>query len=186
MNGLGPAPPIGAEIREQWRIVNEVLDELYFKPAMLPGVGYFDAGANLATNVIPGCSTVEFTKAGAALGWRTEWRRRVRWRNAAVRVTITYSAVAGSTNNFHIDLRTREHAAGDVHPVGNMFTVSFTVPGPAVANTEMSYVYVSPGVAINGAKPNLTLVLARNPVAADDTNANSLHVLSVEWEVIPL
>lgn len=174
------------EARENVRVISEVLDELYFKAAMVPGLGYFDAGINLATNVIPGCSTVEFTKAGGPVAWRTEWRRRARWRNAAARVTITYSAAVGSANAFHLDLRTRESAAGDVHIVPNILAAAIVIPGPAVAFAEMSYTYVSPGVAINGAKPTLTLAISRNPVAADDTNANSLHILSVEWEIIPL
>ena len=186
MKGIHPDPEYKPAKRENLRVTAEVLEELYFKPAFSAGDGYFDAGINLASNVIPGSSTVEFTNAALAIAWRCEMRRRARWQNAAVRVTITYSAAVGSVNPFHVDLRTREHAPGNVLATANILVAGLTLPGPAVAFTEMSYVYVSPTAAINGAKPNLTFAVARNPVAADDTNANSLHVLSVEWEVIPL
>lgn len=70
--------------------------------------------------------------------------------------------------------------------MADVLLAGITLPGPAVAFTEMSYVYVSPTAAINGAKPNLSFIHTRNPAAADDTNANSLHILSAEWEIIPL
>lgn len=186
MKGLNPNPKTDQELRENLRVLTELSEELYFKPTMMAGLGYFDAGINLASNIITGSSTVEFTKGAAAPAWRAEWRRRARWRNAGVRVTITYSAAVGSTNTFHVGLRTREHTAGDVLATANILAADIAIPGPAVAFTEMSYVYVSPGVAVNGAKPGLTTAIFRNSAAGDDTNANSLHVLSVEWEIIPL
>lgn len=184
MIGLHPFPRTDAEDRENWRTLIEVADELYFKPTMVPGTGYFGAGVNLS--VATGTASVEFTNGAAVAAWRAEMRRRSRWRNARVRITITYTAVAGSTNGFHLAVILREHGPGDVIPGTAMLATGFTMPGPAVALTEMAYTYVSPGVAVNGAKPGLAFVVARDPTAADDINANSLHVLSVEWEILPL
>jgi len=185
MKGLHPFPKSDSEHRENLRVQTEVLEELYFKPTFYAGDGYFNGGTLLTSNVVPGNSTVEFPAAGQPT-WRNEHRRRARWQNAAIRLTITYTAIAGSTNPFVVALRTREHQPGDVLATANILAARLVLPGPAVANTEMSFVYVSPAAAINGAKPNVTFSVFRDKTDAADTNANSLHVISAEWEVIPL
>jgi hypothetical protein len=187
VKGIHPFPKSDAEERENWRVFSDISDELYFKPTFYAGDGACSQGAAFVSNVLPGDSTVEFpAAAGLIPTWRTECRRRARWRNARVRITITYSAIVGGVNPFVLGLRTREHQAGDVLATANILAVRLVIPGPAVAQTEMEAVYVSPAVAINGAKPNLTFAFFRDKTDAADTNANSLHVLSVEWEVIPL
>lgn len=174
------------EARENLRVTAEVLDELYFKPTFYAGDGFFTAGVNLACGTVPGCSTVEMLNGGAAAFWRIERTRRARWQNAAVRVTIRYTATVGTKDAFHVDLRTREHGPGDLLPTTSILVAGLTLGGALVANTEMVLVYVSPAAAIYGAKASVTFSLSRDPTAVDDVNVNSLHILSMEWEVIPL
>ena len=174
-----------AELRENFRTLNEVLDELYFKPAFYPGDGTLLNGALFDASVINAAASVEFPAAGVP-GWLNERVRRSRWQNAQIRLTLSYTATVGSTNNFWLSFAIREHGAGTVHPAANLIAVGVAIPGPAIAKTELSFVYVSPGVAINGALRGLTFGLARDKTNAGDTNVNSLHVLSAEWEILPL
>lgn len=188
MKGLNPNPKTDQELRENLRVLTELSEELYFKPTFYAGDGSTSAGAVFVSTTVPGVSTVEFPAAGQP-AWRTHRVRQARWQNAAVRITLRYTAVVGSTNNFVLWLKTREHDTGNVFgtaSVPDLFSQKLVLPGPAVANTEMVAVFVSSGSAINGAKPGVSFIHFRDKTDAADTNANSLHVISVEWEVIPL
>lgn len=173
------------ELRENLRVTAEVLEELYFRADLHVGDGTVSAGALFDSAVVPGLTTVEYPAAGSPT-WRVDRRRRARWQRAAIRLTLVYTATAGSTAPFVFDLRTREFAAGDVMPPADILSVNFLLPGPAIANTLLSFVYVSPGVAVNGAKPGLDFRMMRTKGDVRDTNANSLHVAEALWQILPL
>lgn len=185
MKGLNPFPASPAEFRENLRVETEVLEELYFRPTFYAGDGLVASGALLSCGVVPGSSSVEFPAAGTPV-WRIERRRRARWQAATVRVTITYTAIAGSVNPFVFNLRTREYGPGDVLATANILAVRLVLPGPAVANTVMEFVSAPAATAINGAKANMMFTAFRDKTDAGDTNANSLHVLSMQWEILPV
>lgn len=169
--------------RATLRTINEVADELYFRPAFYAGDGAVSGGAAFASAVVPGTSSVEFPNAGAP-AWRIERLRRGRWRAASLRITLAYTAIAGSTNNFRFLLAFRERGAGDVLPTANVVSAVLLLPGPAVASTEMSFTHVTAALSF-GYKTGLTFAHSRDAAHVDDTNANSLHILSVLWEILP-
>jgi hypothetical protein len=147
-------------------------------------MGAVGSGAAFVADVTTGIGSVEFPNAGTPL-WIVQKLRRDRWRRGRLRITTTYTATVGSTANFRLTIRLRETQGGDVYPTTALLDVSRVIPGPAVAYTEMKDVYVSPGIVMPGTKPNLNIILLRATANAADVNANSLHVVSQLWEILP-
>jgi hypothetical protein len=183
VNVIDPFAHEGAELRENWRTTRQALDELDVLE-VVPGQGAVAAGAAFVASVATGMASVELPKAATPL-WCVQRLRRPSWRRAILRITTTYTATVGSTANFRLTVRLRETTTGDAYPVAAALDVNFLLPGPAVADTEKRYVYASPTVALPGAKPNLNLIILRDSAHADDANANSLHLISMLWEILP-
>lgn len=183
MNSINPFAQDAAETRENWRTTRQALDEMDVLE-IVPGMGAVAGGAAFVASVTTGIASAELPNAGTPV-WCVQRLRRPSWRRAILRITTTYTATVGSANNFRLTIRLRETQDGDVYPVTAALDVNLLLPGPAVADTEMKYVYVSPAVALPGAKPNLNLIMLRDSGHADDVNVNSLHLISMKWEILP-
>lgn len=181
---FNPNPTQDLETRENRRTDNALLAELYNVRQVEPGEGNLSGGA-VQTDLLAAAS-VEFPAAGQPR-WRLVLHRRPGWRRCGLRVSILYSASVASTNNFAFSLRMAEVSEGLVLSAAtDTLSANLLLPGPAVANTLLSYVHVETSVSvIPGAGTDLLFRMFRDKLSASDTNANSLFVQRVLLEVLP-
>lgn len=182
MKGLHPYPQRESELREQWRVIGDVEDELYFGGFLEPNMGFADAGLVRAV-AFPDGSYIEFPDAGTPVWWH-RLRRRDRWLAAGLYVKIWYTSTVGSTANFQLDMGVRETQPGDVMGAGFplRLATSLVFPGPAVAGTEMAFEKSFAASVITGQGDLVQLSFNRVPA---DANVNPLRLLGVYYRVLP-
>lgn len=172
-----------ADLRENFRVLNDVADELYFTGFLEPNQGFADAGLVRAV-VFPDGSYIEFPNVGTPVWWH-RLRRRKRWLAAGLYLKIWYTSDVGAAANFTLDVGVREGDAGDVMGAGFRLTYapSLSIPGPAVAGTVLvKELSSTTNSIISGQKDLVQFSFNRNPA---DANGNLLRVLGVYFEVLP-
>lgn len=185
IKGLHPIPVQSAEIHENWRTVSEALGELYFERTYGPGIGALFNGAALVSFGAP--LGISFPNAGVPLLVGPMEKRPERWQRAGFEATLWYTSPVGSTNNFAINVDVIPHDEGDVlTAIVASATISYVIPGPAVANTELKTTAVTLSTtAIAGNKDCLCFRVYRDAANASDTNANAFYLEQVLIRVLP-
>lgn len=185
MKGIIPnATPWSTEGAEaNWRTTIEVLDEDYFTVYLSAGSGVLDG----ATVPVPGerAAVIEHPD-GVSSSWRTNLRIKQRWRRGGLRLTLDYSSPVGSTNNFRVILGVRAFSAGSVvSGLTDIATTTFSIPGPAVANTVLTTTQIYPAPVIPVNMERLSVRLGRLGADGNDTNVNVLRVYGLLVQVLP-
>ena len=137
MKGLHPDPQAPAEERENLRITNEVVDELYFKFRILPGAGVLGGGATIQPMGGNSAATIRFPNAATSY-WIVNLPVRPRFVAHSYRLKTVYSTTAADANTFSC-----QTALWLTVPGGNLttdpnFGVSFTLPGLGALNDTSS------------------------------------------------
>lgn len=183
MNGLEINPADAARVSRNWRIVNEVTDETYFRREIHPGMGSLASGA--ATAFASRAAVVDFPKAGNP-AWRVNLRRAERWRRAGILARIWYTVDAAGGGNFSGRIQVINYDTGDnLAALALELDASVVLPAP-VAAADVAYVdYINTATIIPGNKGRLTVLFLRFSGEAADTSANVLRVISIELKVLP-
>jgi hypothetical protein len=192
MRGLNPGPLSPAELRENQRVTNEVLDELYFVREFEPGDGTVGLVAGTATaaaiapQAVPGTPAIELpATAGGKPAWRINLRRKRRWLRAGLRLRIQHTATAGAAGNVRLELLLRSWSTGDVYPGRTDLVTGWTLASSAVASTAELLDYVTTSIVIPGDKDWLTLGFYRDKTNAADTSGSSLYITGISLEILP-
>lgn len=183
MRGIRIEPPTAVEERDNWRILNEVVDELYFKRTYFPGTGVYTSGAAVA--MASRKSVVDFPNAGNP-AWRWSEERRSRWMQAGIYWKVRYTTDAAGGGNFAVQLQLVQTGAGDNVAAAALYQSPKTLAAPAAANDVAEAEFVDTGVVINGNKDDLGWLFLRTSGDATDTSPDVLRVYSVTVKVLPL
>lgn len=177
MKGLHPFPAADPEVRENWRTVNEVVDELYFEFFLDPGMGglYGTAAPVVITPAIPRANAIDFPNAVTGV-WLLALPVRRRFSRLAYQVDIDYTSPAAGTATFTVQTDLFLTTPGGNLQTDPVVTAQGAPPGPANVNDEGR-------VTLTSATTTLVSTLYRHlrfrliRTGAADANNNSLYVL---------
>lgn len=151
-------------------------------------------------SISPGAMVLEGTAAHAIVGSRWgivslpddgtssaaffTFERPSEWVTGKLRVTLRYSAPGASVANFRIFLQAGVAKEGSVMTVTALPLSSVNLlPGPAVANTRMSFAVFSSG-NVTREFDEISIRIQRTSGHADDVNVNAFHVYGIRVEHI--
>jgi hypothetical protein len=151
-------------------------------------------------SISPGAMVLEATAAHAVVGSRWgvlslpdaastsglfTFERPSEWVTGKVKMTIRYSSPVGSTANFRVVAQVGVAKEGSAMATTTLVMNDMSlVPGPAVADTRISYsVYSTANVTQEF--DCVEVRVQRTGAHADDGNVNALHVYAIRLEFIP-
>lgn len=159
------------ESRERERTLLRALDETYLTFSLAPGrVTYTGA----VTEPVNGEIDVMRFPDGASTFARTTQPTRQLWAATRPRLTVWYTSPIGDTSNFTFRWVFRTFGAGSTTS-NTVFTVDFSAPGPAVANTVQTVSVV--GTAKFPSSPFGVTHVLLGRLGAADANNRDLDVL---------
>lgn len=183
MRGLILNPPGEAEERENWRLVGDMVDELYFRREYRAGLGRYDVGAAVAMNSRG--AVVSFPNAGNP-SWRLVERRAERWRRAGIHAKLAYTVDAAGGGDFYFRLNILNFDAGDNLATIAQTTLNLAIASPAANSDVLTAELVdTTSTIIPGNKGWVIFLLQRISADAADTSANALQILSLDIRVLP-
>lgn len=161
------------ELQRQ-RILGKILDELYFRVLIEPGVGTLLGTSTIAAT---GFSWEDFPPLVVTARRRTV-RMPALWPRCRTRLNLWYTSSVGSTNTFNIRFNVRQLATGMlVTAPALLFSDTFTVPGPAVANTVLFATYRDPTPWLPAPELAVFSILRAGP----DANLNDFRFIAAEF-----
>jgi len=167
------------------RRMGEVVDETYFSMSFAPGAGIGSGTTDLpsvASNLWP---AVSFPN-GSTTFYLWNFEPRQDWRKLRLKsLTIKYTADAGGTANFGLQLSGHAAASGvNLGTVKTIFGGAWNVVGPANASDPMSATWTTPGADLIQATDFLGAVrIVRD--GAGDANNNVFYLLRATMVLAP-
>jgi hypothetical protein len=150
---------------------------------LTPGAAELFAAASL-NEAGPGggvnAGVIEFQKGNDDYA---RWGRRVRdaWVNHVAEVTVLYTAVGGSTNNFRVVVSAEATHSGANMSAGPVIdSVAVLAPGPAAGDGVLKFTTTLSATPVTSDRDQLlSFRVLRTGSHASDTNANALQILLV-------
>jgi hypothetical protein len=167
---------VNTNFRTMATAFNEVLDNHFLDPNDAMAA---NANVTLGFN---GNFPVAIFAAAATGGAHWTIRPRTSWANVNIQARIIFTAPTGSTNTFSLVFRVSGVASAGLTSSPMVESVSFTVAGPAVANTLLTKTVSTTAHNFSTAQEVLAVGVIRS---APDSNANALHVLGVYLTALP-
>ncbi len=177
MNGLHPFPAADSEIRENWRVVSEVLDELYFELFLEPGMGglYGTAAKVVITAGVPRANAIELPDAVTGI-WLLALPVRDRFSRLSYQLDVDYTSPVAGVANFTLQADLFLTTPGGNLQTDPTITVQAPAPGPANINDEKRVTLTAPiTTLVSPLYRHMRFRLIR--LGAADANNNPLHVL---------
>ena len=177
MIGLNPGPLSPVELRENQRVTNEVVDELYFRFDLMPGMGILGGGSTIQTMAGNTAVTVRFPNAATSY-WVVNLPLRQRFQVMSYKVKTIYSTLAADAGAYTVQTALWLTTPGGVLTTDPSIAVNFTLPGLGALNAEGS----QENIGAFPATPISTyydLLRFRYLRVDPDANATSLDVLSL-------
>lgn len=132
---------------ERERVKIRAIDEDYFRVEMEPGVGGLQ-GASTVDAATLSYTFEDFPAAATTIRRRTR-KARALWAGCGIRLNLWYTSPVGSANLFTLGFNYRPADAGaSLAGTPTPANVTFTAPGPAVANDVLFITVVAPGKII--------------------------------------
>lgn len=182
MQGISPFPQSGPEARENWRVVNDVADELYFLQVFQPGsltpVGGSGPGAvgggRVGSLILPDAAT-------------TNGRFVIRVPNYAARhyLRIRYRATSNTTgNSFLIRFAAWAYGESSNYNTGSTLLgdTTLTVAGPVAAMDRLAGEVLLSSAIIGPGFEEIAGFIERNGVG--DTNNGAFHLVRLDLELV--
>ncbi len=163
------------ELQRQ-RTLGKVLDEVYFRVEIEPGVGGL-RGTSVVDATTFSYTFEDFPAAAVTVRRRARALRSL-WPKTAVRLNLWYTSPVGSTNAFSINYSVRQLDVGmNLSAASLIINSTFTVPGPAVANDVLFATYRDPGLVLP--VPRVCQFSIRR--SGPDANANDFRFILAEF-----
>lgn len=177
MNGLHPFPESAPEIRENWRVTGEILDEIYFELFLEPGMGglYGTTAKVVITPAVPRANAIEFPNAVTGI-WLLGLPVRDRFSRLSYQLDVEYTSPVAGIANFTLQADLFLTTPGGNLQTDPVISVQAAAPGPVNINDEKRVTLTAPiATLVSPLYRHMRFRLIR--LGAADANNNPLHVL---------
>lgn len=172
------------DIQHNQGITESYVDDAYNRWRIGPaGWASLLNGAAIARVGTGSHSALDLPKNGLISAAFAERSKAGLWSAGNLRVSFIYTSDVGSTNAFVVGGTISPVAQGGNLNVAGQTLASVAIPGPAVAYTEMKWMFADL-VPLNAQHRMIGVKPTRMSANASDTNANHLYVLELIVEFV--
>lgn len=180
---LNPSLTGEQAMRRNLRAIERHVDNDHYVRSISPGAMVLEATAAHAV-VGSRWGVLSLPDAASTSGLFT-FERPSEWVTGKVKMTVRYSSPVGSTANFRIVAQVGVAKDGTAMATSTLVMNDASLrPGPAVADTRLSYSVYSTS-SVTQEFDSIEVRVQRTGAHADDANVNALHVYAVRLEFIP-
>lgn len=180
MKGLVEDPRTDLERKLSSYTSQQVIEDLYQPAPIVPGLPALGGGA--ANDVMYDVAAIDFPD-GVTSQAKMNYKVLPRWVRGGVFFRVHYSSPVANVATFQFLTILRFFGPGDDLTGGTATALSVThsLPGPAAADTLLTFDYVDATPLFRPDKPYCCWALVR---VDPDANPNALKLVSFEWKVL--